>query len=125
LKNIEIQAAIKQRLEDEAMDANEVLRRLAKQARFDLTPYITHGIEGYDIDVEQLMEDGHGDMIKSIVVLRKYGGTKVELHDAQTALLNMGKRWKLFTDKLQIGGDPEEPLTGVITIKDFRRKVEE
>lgn len=58
----------------------------------------------WDIDLEMVKRHGH--LIKSISSTRY--GPKIEMHDGQTALVQMGRHYKLFTDSIDLttGGRP-------------------
>ena len=103
LKNDEIHDYVQSRLDEIAMSANEVLIRLAEQARGEHGQYIT--TKGF-IDVEQLVNDGKAYLIKAI----KPGahGDTYEFYDSQNALALLGKHHGLFTDKMDVtsGGEP-------------------
>jgi phage terminase small subunit len=102
LKNVEIEAEIKQRIAEKAMTADEVLVRLAEQARNEHGAYIsTSGA----IDLRRLIADGKGHLIKGIK--RTQFGDNIEFYDAQAALVHIGKHHGLFTDKVEHSGEVE------------------
>ena len=99
LKKPKIKAEIEQRLNEHAMSANEVLARLAGQARGDL---------GEFSDIEK--QEDLGDHPKSYLVKEittvttetKYGTNtrfRLELHNSQRALQLIGQYHQLFTEK--------------------------
>lgn len=92
--------AIQVRLQESAMSANEVLMRLAAHARGDLAEFA--GVE----DLSGLKDHPRSFLIKKLkkTVTRFPKGdevvhTEIEIHDPQSALLNLGKNHGLFTDK--------------------------
>lgn len=106
-----IAALISKRVEEAAMNADEVLQRLAKIARgFDPTKYlisdrVTVSIKGGTktypverIDLERLAKDGFGDLIKTVRNTRD--GPVYEFHDQYAALRDLGRHHSLFTDKV-------------------------
>jgi hypothetical protein len=89
---------------DIALSADEVLYRLSEQARGEYANYLTVdnlGVPG--VDVKKMIADGKGHLIKS--VKQTQWGTVIEFHDAQTALLNMGRHHKLFVDRVESSGE--------------------
>jgi len=55
------------------------------------------------VDLETMKLDGKMHLVKKVKPT-KYG-LEVEFHDAQTALVNIGRHHKLFTDGLDLGGE--------------------
>ena len=100
LKNVEIQTKIKQRLTEMAMGADEVLHRLAQQAKADVSKFFEYNddgsIKGFDSDYLRT----HGHLVKKM----KVDPEKIdfELYDGQTALINIGRHHKLFVDSHEI-----------------------
>jgi phage terminase small subunit len=64
LKNVEISTAIDERLSESAMRADEVLRRLAEQARSEHARYIVNHPR---LDMVQMALDGKGDLIPAVI----------------------------------------------------------
>jgi len=81
---------IAKEVEHRAMSANEVLLRLAEQARGDIADAlkIDHGL--VMVDVEKLKELGLTHLIKKFKHT-KQGGTEIEFYDAQAALFHLSK----------------------------------
>jgi hypothetical protein len=121
LRNSEVRAAIEARLGEMAMSANEVLARLSDQARGTLSPFLRVTDDGHiEFDFKSPEAAANMYLIKKIHTKRKRlvalgSGTKdkpadewdhewveVELHDAQAALVQLGRYHKLFTEKLEI-----------------------
>jgi phage terminase small subunit len=98
LANDSIQEYIRQRLTEKCMGSDEVLARLAEQARADIGPYIK---EGGGIDWAKVKERGY--LVKSVSLTDK--GERIELHDAQSALVWIGKHHKLFTERVEVEGE--------------------
>ena len=107
LKNVEIAAAIRERIDSAAMSADEVLARLAEHGRADMDDIIDSDGE---LDLEKARAAGATRLIKKLIVsertiYQKDGGeiytkrTTVELHDSQAALALLGKKHKLFTEQ--------------------------
>ncbi len=99
-----IKAEIDKRMEESAMSANEVLVRLGQMARGDLGDFT-------DVDrLGDLCQHPSSHLVKKLTVeIRKtkkddtgfVQRTHIELHDAQSALSLLGKRHKLFTDRVE------------------------
>jgi phage terminase small subunit len=89
--------AIAARMQEKAMGADEVLRRLAEQARAEYSAYLT---ANGTVDFARLIADGKGHLVKGIKDTAQ--GRNIEFHDAQAALVQIGKHHKLFTDKVEV-----------------------
>lgn len=111
----EIKAAIDERLQEAAMSADEVLRRLADHARGTLEDFIsgqaliapdkaeeTDGepvaATGPYVDLEKARALGKMHLLKKFKV-DKDGAVTIELHDPQAALVQLGRYHGLFLDK--------------------------
>ena len=106
LRKPQISAEIERLYRSKCPPAEEVLGRLGDQARgigqyvrFHRTPL---GKFETFLDMEALLADGKGHLIKSVKRTDK-GDENIEVYDAQTALLNLGRHYKLFTDKTELG----------------------
>lgn len=103
---------IKHRLAESAMSADEVLQRLAEQARGTHREYMKPDGQ---LDIERLVEEGKAHLIKSIRP-NKYG-TVYEFCDMQGALALIGKHHKLFTERHEhtdAEGNPLLPVDGIV-----------
>lgn len=103
LSNDDIQAVIQARLDELKMSADEVLLRLADQARATMDDFIDP--ERKDVDLVRAAERGKLHLVKKFS--RSTGKTEtvtIELHDAQAALVQIGRHHKLFTDRTEIPG---------------------
>lgn len=107
LKNTEIKAIIDARLTDLQASANEVITRLTEHARGDMLDLVDS--DG-TVDLVKAKREGKGRLIRKLKKHRRTfldpGGEpiveeqlEIELHDAQTALVQLGKYHKLFTDR--------------------------
>jgi phage terminase small subunit len=96
----DIVAEIARRKAELMMSADEALARLTEQAR---AAYSTYFNENGDVDIARMVADGKGHLIKGKKPTRH--GDVIEFHDAQTALLNVGKHHGLFTDKTEHSGE--------------------
>ena len=99
LQNVEIQDAIKSRIDELAMTADEVLLRLGEQARGDISEFV-----GETGNINWVAVKAKGQLIKRIShTVGKH--SSVELHDAQSALALIGKHHKLFTERIEHSGE--------------------
>lgn len=118
LKCKEIAEAISARMTEAAMGADEVLMRMAEQARASYASYIN--ADG-SVDLEKIGKDKKMHLIKSI----KYTpyGKNVEFYDAQAALQFVGKHHGLFVDRTEhTGKDGKDlPSNTVIVTQDLSR----
>lgn len=129
-----ISATIKQRLEETAMSADEVLMRLAKQARGDMRDFLAVGENGIDVDLTYAIENNLTDLIKKISHRRtrttKDDGVyeeeyiQLELHDAHAALVDLGKKHALFTDNNRfVDGDGNDVIPVAIVQPGLLKKL--
>jgi len=123
--------AVEERWRAKVMGSTEVLGRLSEQAAASIADFITLRLEpvslvvplikkdddedGEEGESQELIESGrfvqivelnweaikaNGHLIKSITNTRR--GPRIELHDGQTALINMGRHHKLFVDQSEV-----------------------
>lgn len=99
----DIAAAIQARLDELKMSADEVLLRLADQARATMDDFIDP--ERKDVDLVRAAERGKLHLVKKFSrSTGKVETVTIELHDAQAALVQLGRHHKLFTDRTEIPG---------------------
>lgn len=112
LKKVEISDEISRRMAEAAMPAEEVMMRLAKQARGDISDFITVGPDGVEVDLSYAIEKGMTDLIKKLTHKKTIRTDKndttteenwiqIELYDAHAALVDIGRHHALFVDKTQ------------------------
>ena len=119
-----IQKAISRRIETVAMGADEVLLRLAEPARASFKPFLVEGSTGElwpDLTTEAAQANLH--LLKKIKPKKRVGGpvedqwveteVELELHDAQAALVHLGRHHKLFTDKQELAAPDGGPVLTV------------
>ena len=94
----DIRAAIEARISEAAMVADEVLARLADQARGTLEDFITISSDGAIVDLDKARKAGKLHLLKKFKE-DKDGNITVELHDPQAALVHLGRYHGLFLDK--------------------------
>lgn len=108
-----IDEAIRTRLRESAMAADEVLMRLAENARADLGAWLT---DDGDVDLAAMKQDGKTRLLRKVKRTRRSGETEsgatweettveIELHDQQAALVHLGKHHGLFTEQTQHSGE--------------------
>lgn len=103
LTNANIAAEIKLRVAERTMSADEVLVRLAEQARAEYSAYIA---PNGAVDLAGLVRDGKAHLVKAIKETQH--ATNIEFYDAQAALLQIGKHHRLFLDGPT--GDENDPI---------------
>lgn len=109
MKDARVQAAITARLDEVAMPANEVLARLAQQARVNMGDFIDvvdcvdpkTGARYRDIAIKWDVVKSYGYLVKKISYSRQ-GKPQIELVDNQKALELLGKKHKLFADVVDL-----------------------
>jgi phage terminase small subunit len=114
LANVSIAEEIQRRVDERAMSANEVLDRLAEHARADYKDFISVADNG-DVALDMMKAEGKTHLIRRVTQRRTIRTTKdmqidetvlsLELHDAQAALVHIGKHHKLFTEKVEQEGE--------------------
>ncbi len=127
----EFQEAISHRLNESVMYADEVLDRLAAQARGDVGDYLRHDPRTDDvlIDLPKAIEAKNTRLIKKLTqkrTTRRMGNgdeleevvTSIEMYSSQDALVHIGKRHRLFVDRAEVTGPNGDPLTVVIQYAD-------
>jgi phage terminase small subunit len=108
LRKPEIQAAIKERLDEVHMSADETLKRLADIARGDIADFLDVSPLGFTIDLAEAQAAGKTPLIKKIkqktVTIngqkedREIHTEEIELYSSIDALQLLGKHHKLFNE---------------------------
>lgn len=115
LRNAEIAEIISQRLTETAMSADEVLMRLADHARADIGEFLAGDDGDVATDIQAMREKKKTHLIKKITQTRRQRTFRddsaeeetvvsLELHDAQAALVHLGRHHKLFVDRTEFTG---------------------
>jgi phage terminase small subunit len=113
----EVEAYIRARIEAVAMTADEVLIRLAQQARGEATAYLYQGVVEDEetgqkllpmLDLEGMRKDGRLHLVKKVSEYK--GRTEIEFYDAQSALQLIGKHLGMFRDKVEHSGADGGPI---------------
>lgn len=97
LRKPDISDAIEHRLKESAMLADEVLMRLAEQARASFEDFID---EDGNVDLSKARRAGKLHLINSVTDPSKFRGREISLHNQQRALELIGKAYGLFTDRV-------------------------
>jgi len=108
LTNDKVSAEIARRVADKTMTANEVLTRLAEQARASVEDFleIREGIRDPYISLHKAAALGKLHLVKKFKYDRD-GRPEFELHDAQAALVQLGKALGIF-DRAGLGDNNGE-----------------
>ncbi|MFQ5435727.1 MAG: terminase small subunit, partial [Anaerolineae bacterium] len=100
-----MQACIEDAIREPVMSREETLRRLSSQARAEYADFFT---DSGEIQLRELLDAGLGYLIRKIRRIPTYvegelvdERLEIEFYDAQTALIHVGKFYKLFTDRLE------------------------
>lgn len=129
-----IQEAIKSRMAEKGMTADEVLTRLTQMARGDMGDFMDISSMSFQLDLNGAKEKGLTHLIKKVkqrtITHVEKDGTEeetntieIELYDAQNALVQLGRYHTLFTDKSEITGKDGKPIEfGVIPV-DYRTAI--
>jgi phage terminase small subunit len=120
LKKPEIRAEIEAQLSLRTLSANEVLAGLTEHSKASLKPflYMQGDVAVIDLSTEEAESKLH--LLKKVKTKRRSGGkpedrweeveTEIELHDPQSALVQLGRYHKLFTDKAELTGKDGEAI---------------
>lgn len=125
LENVEVKAAIRQRLDEKAMCADEVLQLLAQHARGDMGDFLSIDSMSFSLDLQKAKELGLTRLIKKVkdrVVMTSKDGEEtethtleIELYDAKSALDTLAKYHGLLVDRTDITSKGEQ-IKGYIGI---------
>ena len=109
LTNVDISKAIEERIREKAMSADEVLLRLADQARGNMGDFIDPVF--MTVDLAGARDKNLLHLIKEVKQRTVTTETKdstterhfieIKLHDSQAALVHLGRHHKLFTDRVE------------------------
>lgn len=109
LKNVEIQQAIQDRFKKFQLESDEVLYRLALQARGSIHNFLKIEENSFSFDLKKAEEAHSLGLVKKISKTPLEYGTRIdiELYDSQKALELVGKHFGLFTNKVDITSQGE------------------
>lgn len=119
-----IRAEIEKRLKQHALSADEVLLRLAEQATGDMLDFFDLGDDGsLKLNLRKAQAKGKTHLIKKMHF--KDGGLqRIELHNAQNALVQLGRHHALFTDKISVDWQQALVQAGLDPGDEFERLVQ-
>ncbi len=125
--------------EDAIVSAKEVLTELTKVGFADIKDFLSFRTEkttvGYDEETgEPIFEyrpiieikdskNVDGSMIQEVSINQK-GVFTFKLHDKLGALDKLGKHLKIFTDKVEVSGEVNNPYSG-LTTEELKKLIEE
>lgn len=101
LVNVGIAEAVQAGLAERTMPASEVLVRLTNHARGSMADFLRTDASGAPTGFT-LGPDTPQHLIKKVSITEK--GVSFELYDAQAALVQIGRHYGLFTDKVEHSG---------------------
>jgi phage terminase small subunit len=113
LTKLHIAEAVKERIAQIAMSADEVLLRLGEHARGDMGDFFDVDKNGnWAVNLKKAKRQKKLRLIKKVETTTRLVGEdqtpettiKFELHDAQAALVHLGRHHKLFTEKIEGNG---------------------
>jgi phage terminase small subunit len=116
LRKPQIKAAIDEQLKEAAMGANEVLFLLSEHARSSFEDFLD--AQGRP-DIGKARDAGKMHLIKrwktkkTVTEKTTIYENEIELHDAQSALVQLGRYHKLFTDKVQMLDWRDEAIAAI------------
>jgi phage terminase small subunit len=109
LRKPQIAVKIRERLQESAMSADEVMQRLAEQARGDVGDFIAIDEKG-DFVIDWTAARGKTHLIRSLK--HTSHGIAVELYDAQSALDKLARTHSLYADNVKHTGEIEVVYKG-------------
>jgi phage terminase small subunit len=131
LLNVSISDAIKARLDEKAMKADEVIERLTSMARGDMGDFMDIERMTFSLNLAKAKEKGLTHLIHKIkdrvVMTSNKDGEEtethtieIELYDAHAALVDLGRYHKLFTENVNVNANIN--TQSIVTIKgvDYR-----
>jgi len=95
-----IKAEIEKLITERTMGTDEVLLRLGKIARFDISDYVMGYGTGTVVRTDKMIEDGYGHMIREIWQTAE--GVRVKIADPDDALAKIGKHLGIFVDRSKV-----------------------
>jgi hypothetical protein len=105
LKDPAVQDAIEAALLEQTMSRNEVLARLSSQARAEYSHYLKVQNGHITINLELLLKNNLGHLIENFKNTEL--GPDIQFTKSLPALALIGRHYKLFTDRIEHGLDPD------------------
>jgi hypothetical protein len=101
LDSVRVQAAIEAQLSEVSLESSEILERLSDHATSDIGDFLDIDDDGNaKINWKKARAADKTKLVKRVRPTKE--GLAFELHDAQNALVHLGKYRKLFTDRKEI-----------------------
>lgn len=106
LSKLYIREEIERRIAEKTMKTDEVLLRLAEQARGEQSRFWIIDSKGKPIlDLQSMVRAGMMHLVKEVKTDPKTGSViEVKFHDSQAALRLLGTHLKLFTERTELTG---------------------
>lgn len=128
--NPKVQEYIREHFLDQHMTAEEVTARISEIAGVGYAPYLKEDEKEGEIavDLQKLLADGKGHLIKGISYVRVGQDTAVqvvEFFDAYKALVDMGRVHGIFTDKTDLTSGGEKLPQPITYITENRHQTED
>lgn len=122
LRNVKVRAYIDEQLAGLIASPNEILTILTKQAKGSLADVLD---ENGDFDLKDAKRRGVDGLLKKIKVTKRYDPVAKEtettyeyqIHDAQSAAVQLGKVHKLFADRTEITINTREALAKMLGVE--------
>jgi phage terminase small subunit len=111
LKCFKVRAAIEEALSKAGMGQEEVVRRLAEQARANPAQFFD---KKWRLNRKQVDKNGH--LIRKLKAPSRGKPAEIELHDGQAALVKIGLHLGMFNEKVQHVGDTGGPIRHEFTV---------
>lgn len=113
LQNPKIHAAIDEYFHSAEMSAREVVARLSEQARGEYGRYFYMRGDVVKLDLERLLNDGKGHLIKNVDWKGKDATRQVvEFYDAHAALVDLARIHGEFKDRVDVTSKEEKIQAG-------------
>ena len=115
LNNAKVDEALQERISTLQMSSDEASIRMAEAARFDIGPYVRNAGSMSWLDVDEMIADGYGWMIKGMKYTAR-GAPIYELWDSQGAVSKIFDHHKPQRVDITTGGKPlDEALKHAVT----------
>jgi hypothetical protein len=125
IRKPKIRTEIDQRLQAMGMGSDEVLARLSQHASASMEDFIDYSWGVPRIDLQKAANAGKLHLLKKVSYDKDGRLSSIELHDSQSALVQLGRYHKLFTDRLEVDWRLEMKKAGIDATDIFERMVDE
>lgn len=120
LKKPKIKKAIQDGLIEMAMSEEEVVARISELAKVNLSDFIIESEDGFKLNWKEIEKKGY--LIKGITHTQQ--GIKLDLHDSLKALIQLGRLYALFTDRVEFDWEREALEAGLSPGELFEKLVQ-